>query len=356
MADQSQKTEKASQRQLENARNRGDFPAAREFVAAMQFYAFVAISASFFPQWMETLQQAMRSALREAFSMSLTATELPVILYRISAGVVRPLVLFGCLLLGLTFLLQMVATNMGVSLSKLSPQLERLNPSGRLGDLPSNNMAQLLQACLMAPIVCWLTWSLVRDRLVDLMRFPMLPIASSMATTGLLLRDSLRKSAMVLAIFGTAMLLRERSKYADRLRMSKQELADEAKEMGGNPHMKARIRKIQQDIRRKHMMRDVATATAIVTNPTHYAVAIRYDQASMAAPLVVAKGKNFLAARIRQRATENLIPIIENPPLAQALYKSVDVGQEIPPHLYRAVAEILAYIFKLMNPVPRRSM
>jgi flagellar biosynthetic protein FlhB len=96
------------------------------------------------------------------------------------------------------------------------------------------------------------------------------------------------------------------------------------------------------------MMRNVATATAVVVNPTHYAVAILYEQGSMAAPKVVAKGKNYLAARIRQRAIENQVPIIENPPLAQTLYKSVDVGQEIPAHLYRAVAEILAYIFKLM--------
>jgi flagellar biosynthetic protein FlhB len=102
-------------------------------------------------------------------------------------------------------------------------------------------------------------------------------------------------------------------------------------------------------MRRKNMMREVATATAVIVNPTHYSVAIRYEQGVMAAPLVVAKGKNYLAARIRLRAIENQVPIIENPPLAQALYKSVDVGQEIPAHLYRAVAEILAYIFKLMG-------
>jgi flagellar biosynthetic protein FlhB len=112
---------------------------------------------------------------------------------------------------------------------------------------------------------------------------------------------------------------------------------------------------MQRDMRRKNMMREVAKATAIIVNPTHYAVAIRYDQGAMTAPQVVAKGKNYLAARIRERARENQVPIIENPPLAQALYKSVEVGQEIPPHLYRAVAEILAYIFKLMNPNARRT-
>jgi len=97
------------------------------------------------------------------------------------------------------------------------------------------------------------------------------------------------------------------------------------------------------------MMKEVPKATAIVVNPTHFSVAIRYQMDTMAAPLVVAKGKNYLAARIRQLAVQHQVPIIENPPLAQALYKSVEIGQEIPPHLYRAVAEILAYIFKLMN-------
>ena len=130
--------------------------------------------------------------------------------------------------------------------------------------------------------------------------------------------------------------------------MSKQDIREEAKDSEGNPQTKARIRRIQRDMRRRNMMREIAKATAVIVNPTHYAVAIKYEQGVMAAPQVVAKGKNYLAARIRQRAIENQVPIIENPPLAQALYKSVDVGQEIPAHLYRAVAEILAYIFKLM--------
>ena len=119
--------------------------------------------------------------------------------------------------------------------------------------------------------------------------------------------------------------------------------------MEGNPQMKARIRRLQRDRARRQMMKEVPTATAVVVNPTHYAVAIRYQMDGMAAPLVVAKGKNYPARRIREKAVEHQVPIIENPPLAQALYKSVEVGQEIPPHLYRAVAEVLAYIFKLMN-------
>jgi flagellar biosynthetic protein FlhB len=117
----------------------------------------------------------------------------------------------------------------------------------------------------------------------------------------------------------------------------------------GNPQMKQRVRRIQRDRARKQMMKQVPTATAVIVNPTHFAVAIRYRMESQAAPMVVAKGKNYLALRIKQKAIENQVPIIENPWLAQALYASAEVGQEIPPQLYRAVAEILAYIYKLMN-------
>jgi flagellar biosynthesis protein FlhB len=138
-------------------------------------------------------------------------------------------------------------------------------------------------------------------------------------------------------------------RHSKDLRMTKQEVREEMKDVEGNPQMKARIRRLQRDRARKQMMKEVPTATAVITNPTHFAVAIRYQIDSMAAPTVVAKGKNYLAMRIKQKAIDHQVPVVENPPLAQALYKSVDVGQEIPPHLYRAVAEILAYIFKLMN-------
>jgi flagellar biosynthetic protein FlhB len=110
-----------------------------------------------------------------------------------------------------------------------------------------------------------------------------------------------------------------------------------------------RIRRLQRDLARRNMMKEIPKATAVIVNPTHYAVAIRYSLESSAAPKVVAKGRNYLAARIRAKAIENQVPIVENPPLAQALYKSVEVGQEIPAHLYRAVAEILAYIYRLMG-------
>jgi len=142
-------------------------------------------------------------------------------------------------------------------------------------------------------------------------------------------------------------LFRQKRKFMKDLRMTKHEVTEESKENEGNPLIKGKIRRLQRDLARRRMMQNVATATAVIVNPTHYAVALRYDHETMATPMVVAKGKNYLALRIRQRALENNIPLVENPPLAQALYKGVDVGKEIPAHLYRAVAEVLAYIYRL---------
>jgi flagellar biosynthetic protein FlhB len=205
----------------------------------------------------------------------------------------------------------------------------------------------------MIPLMFWLTYALVRDRLPELLRLPLMPVASGAMAAGGLIKDALQRASFVLVGLGAVMLVRERGRYSKRMRMSKQEIRDESKETDGNPHTKARVRRLQRDMRRRNMMKDIAKATAVIVNPTHYAVALQYEQGVMTAPKVIGKGKNYLAARIRQRAIQNQIPIIENPPLAQALYKSVDVGQDIPPHLYRAVAEILAYIFKIMGKAGR---
>jgi flagellar biosynthetic protein FlhB len=131
--------------------------------------------------------------------------------------------------------------------------------------------------------------------------------------------------------------------------MTRQEIRDEHKENEGDPHIKARVRRLRRDLLRRRMMQEVPRATAVIVNPTHYAIAIRYDSGAMASPKVVAKGRNYVAQKIRQIANDNEVPIVENPPLARALYTAVEVGSEIPPDFYRAVAEILAYVYRIMG-------
>ena len=353
MPDNSERTEKATPHRLRKAREEGQFPAAREFVSAVQFFAYVALAGAYFPKWIDSVKAALRMGLRQAFPdglspSALTPGDLILMMLRLSDAVLRPLAYLGLAMLAVTIFFQMVSTNMGFSFARLAPKFNRLNPVQRLKELPGNNLWNFFQALVMMPVIFWLTWSLVRSRLPELLHLPLLPVASAASMAGFLLKDALKKAAFVLILLGIVMLIRERSRYGKRMRMTKEDIREEFKETEGNPQTKARVRRIQRDIRRRNMMKDVANATAVVVNPTHYAVALKYEQGIMAAPQVIAKGKNYLAARIRQRAVENQVPIIENPPLAQALYKSVEIGQEIPAHLYRAVAEILAYIFKLM--------
>ena len=150
-------------------------------------------------------------------------------------------------------------------------------------------------------------------------------------------------------VWGAIDLFRQKKRYSNQLKMTKQEVKLEYRQSEGSPEIKMRIRRLRHEILRRRMMAEVPKATAIVVNPTHYAVALRYEHLAMAAPKVVAMGKNFMALRIRELARQHQIPIIENPPLAQALYKNCEVGQEIPANLYKAVAEVLAYVFKILN-------
>ena len=131
--------------------------------------------------------------------------------------------------------------------------------------------------------------------------------------------------------------------------MTRQEVKDELKETEGRPEVRARIRNLQQEVARRRMMEAVPDADVVITNPTHFAVAIRYDDARMGAPKVVAKGKDLLAARIREIAEEHRVPQFSAPPLARALYRSTKIGQEIPTGLYTAVAQVLAYIFRIRD-------
>src|SRR5690606_24025638 len=143
------------------------------------------------------------------------------------------------------------------------------------------------------------------------------------------------RMAALVGLFGAVEFIRHRWIYHRDLSMTKQEVRDEQKQNEGDPHIKARVRRIRRDMLRRQMMQEVPTATAVIVNPTHYAVAIRYDIETMASPVVVAKGRNYIAAKIRQLAIENGVTIVENPPLARALFDSVEIGREIPPDFYR---------------------
>ena len=349
MADQSGKTEQPTQRRVEKARKEGQFPAAREFVAALQFMLFLGLLGAGGARWFQGFREATRAMLSLAFSPDLTPETLSSLVWTLFRRQFLPLAFTGAAVIVLTLALRLATTKFGWSLKKLSPDPARLNPLARLKELPRNNLNSLLEALVLLPLFLAAVYAIARHKLETLMALPATSVEYATGFIAGSLMELFWKAAGLFLVFGSVDLFRQLRRYRQELRMSKQEIREEMKESEGNPQMKARIRRMQRDRARRQMMKEVPNATAVVVNPTHFAVAIRYQLETMAAPVVVAKGKNYLALRIRMKAIQNQVPIIENPPLAQALYKSVEVGQEIPPHLYRAVAEILAYIFKLMK-------
>jgi flagellar biosynthetic protein FlhB len=349
MADQSGKTEQPTQRKLEKARKEGQFASAREFISALQFLVFLALLSAGGAKWFAQFRQTARALFRLAFRPELHAEDLLHAAYQVVQQHILPIVIAGLGIASATVGFRLVTTQFGFSLQKLMPDGARFNPLARLRELPKQNLPALGQAIVLIPVFLWAVYAVARDKLDSLVALPLQSVESGVRFIGASMMDLFWKAAGLFLVFGCVDLFRHMRRHKQDLRMSKQEVREEMKEVEGNPQMKARIRRLQRDRARKQMMKEVPKATAVITNPTHFAVAIKYSLDSMAAPTVVAKGKNYLALRIKQKAIDNQVPIIENPPLAQALYKSVDVGQEIPPHLYRAVAEILAYIFKLMN-------
>jgi len=346
VADQGQRTEQATPKRLEKARKEGQYASGRDFVSAMQFLTFVALLNAWGGQWFAELCKAMRQTLVAAFSANPQPTEIGRHMLMHMAELLAPA---GGVLLLATLAMQFVVTRLGVNLKRLAPDFKRLNPLTRMKELPRQNVPAMLRAVVMLPLFGMAVYGIVRDNLLAYEALPFRTVESGFRQACASLGALLWKGAAVFLVFGLVDLFRQRRRYAKDLRMSKQEIRDEVKDTEGNPQMKARVRRIQRDRLRHTMMKEVPKATAVIVNPTHYAVALRYSLDSMATPLVVAKGKNYLAQRIRQRAMEHQVPIIENPPLARALYGSVEVGQEIPAHLYRAVAEVLAYVYKLMN-------
>jgi flagellar biosynthetic protein FlhB len=344
-----EKTEKATQHRLVKARREGKFASSKDFVSGLQFTVFVILLVESGQQLIGNLKQATRTLFSQAFRPDLSPAALTAVLHQSFAQTMYPLAATsGVLVLtGLAF--QLTSTGFGMSLHGLTPKTSNFNPISKLKSAPQKGFASAMQAvALLLMFSFTLYWVTARD-LNRMLLVPLSSLETGVAEMRSLCLTVLWKAAAFFLLFGMIDFARQKRRFSKQMKMSKQDVREEQKQTEGNPQIKMRIRRLQRDTRRRRMMEDVKTATALIVNPTHYAVAIRYHHETMAAPVVVAKGKNYLAGRIRARALSHQIPLVENPPLAQALYKSVEVGQQIPPHLYRAVAEILAYILRLMG-------
>ncbi|HTW57916.1 MAG TPA: EscU/YscU/HrcU family type III secretion system export apparatus switch protein [Terriglobales bacterium] len=341
MADQN-KTERATPRRRQKAREQGQIARSRDLVAALG-----AITAVMALSWqLPAFAADWRGLLRRELEAAATHPDQLLPVWR------NHLTIFHGVMLAAS-LSWLVATVGGVAQgglvfapAALQPSLDRLNPASRLGQLFSlSAVSRMLKSLLPTVAIVGLTASLLAR---DWDQLPGLLHASGHSlvgfTTGRMF-ELAWKAALVLLAWSAADYFFERQRHENDLKMSRQDLRDEFKETEGNPAVKQRIRRLQRQARRRRMLKDVERAAVVITNPTEFAIALEFNM-EMPAPVVVAKGRNLLAEQIREVALWHGIPLVENPPLAHALYRVVEVGQAIPPQLYAVVAEILAAIWR----------
>lgn len=228
----------------------------------------------------------------------------------------------------------------------LTPKPERMSPAAKLKQMFSlAGLSGILKSSLPFAVIVWIGVSTVSKRWETIVHASELGVRAYAGFMASAMGELIWKSGLVLVAWAGVDYLLVWKKLEGDLMMSRQDLKDEAKQTEGNPAIKGRIRRLQRSLRRRQMLRDTEKASVVITNPTHFAVALRYEM-TMDAPVVMAKGRDFLAQEIKEVARWHGIPVLENPPLAQALYRTVEVGQPIPAALYAAVAEILAFVFR----------
>jgi flagellar biosynthetic protein FlhB len=232
--------------------------------------------------------------------------------------------------------------------SLLSLNWSRLNPSSGMKRLsPGQSGVETLKAMVIFAVVATLTWKATRAMVIAAPQFPWMPPADAAAATWDHIKGLLLRVGWFLAAIAMADYAWQRYRLMQSLKMSKQEIKDEHRQNEGSGEVKGRIRRLQHEMSRRRMLRDVSKATVVITNPTHFAVALEYKRDEMMAPKVLAKGADHLALKIRERALQHGIPIIENKPLARSLYATAEVGETIPGPLFAAVAEVLAYLVRV---------
>ncbi len=351
--DGGERTEQPTARRLEEAREEGRIARSADLNAAIVLLGGLVLFKIFGSDLLDSL---LRLVLAIGGAGALSGADLTnhtLQLGRLAAQALAPLLI---LLMVVALVGTALQSGVPISFTRLRPRLDHLNPLNGIRRLCSLESVVRLGMGLLkmaaVGLVAYVTLSGQVDALLGLGLLE--PLAALGAAGDLLYRLTLRMGVALL-ILALLDYLYQRWNWWRRLKMTKQEVRDELKRMDGDPHIKSRRRQLQLKLALQRIHLDVPKADVVVTNPTEFAVALKYDEAEMAAPRVVAKGKDFLALRIRQVAAQHGVPIVERPPLARALYAAVEVGQDVPPAFYRAVAEVLAYVYRLTGKAARRS-
>lgn len=345
-----EKTEPATPKRRHEMRQKGQIPRSKELVTAIlllaSFFSMKVLSRYIFADMVVAMRQFL-SFPKDINSKFTTANIMEMFLQCafIMAKVLAPILL----IIALVIIVVNYAQVGSVFTSKpLMPSLNKLNPVEGFKRLFSkHSFVELLKSVLKIGIIGYIVFDYVKGNYEIIPELLNMNIESSFVFIGNTIINVGIRAAVVLLILSVFDYGFQIWDYEKNIRMSKQEIKDEYKMIEGNPQIKSKIREKQRQMALRRMMSEVPHADVIITNPTHYAIAVKYDAEASDAPLVTAKGKDLIAQRIKDTARENRIPVVENKPLAQALYKSVDIGGNIPSELYKAVAEVLAYVYSL---------
>lgn len=263
--------------------------------------------------------------------------------------IMLPFMAFGFVV---TLLVSIVQVGWKVSTKPMKPELSKLNPlNGFKRIFSKDSLFELVKSILKIVIIIYIAYTSIKDNANDLFALYDLGLNQAVALVGTLIINTGIKISIVYLVIGLADFIYQKHKFNEDMKMTKQEIKEEFKNTEGNPEIKGRQRQRMREASQRRMMQDVPKADVVITNPTHLAIAVQYDPEVAKAPVVLAKGADYVAMKIREAAKEHNVEIIENKPLAHSLYGSVEIGQEIPPELYHPVAEILAMLQKYKNKV-----
>ncbi len=346
--EQDQKTEQPTGKRLDEAREEGKLPISRELASWILFLGVLIVVAWLAPPMTEKMLMILRFFIEMPHSITLEDRGLQTLIFQTLTQIALATGFIFAVLAVAAVAGTMVQTGLFYSFTNITPDITRLSPMNGIRRLFSVSALVELGKSFGKMVV-----------LGTAVFFILLPIIGS--TPGMIGRSvpdvlaylhhqAIHLIVILLLIFSfiaIADLFYQRYSYFKSLRMTKAEVKDEFRQQEGDPMIKSRLRQIRIDKARKRMIAQVPKADVVVTNPTHYAVALQYDSGKMGAPVVVAKGINLIADRIREVAEEHRIPLVSNPPLARILYDTVDVDHQIPTQHYRAVAEVISYVYKL---------
>lgn len=346
--DAQEKTESATPKRLEDARRKGQIPRSRDLSTAAVTMSAAAALYMMGDQIAGKMYAFMERSLTLSREQALDSTQMiPSLTSAAVDGLKMCAPVLGIICLA-AILAPLALGGWSFSTEALMPQFSRLNPlEGVKRMFSMRAVIELIKTLAKFGIVGLVAVFVLWNDVTTLLNLGQEPLHQAIAHTVSLSGKALIAITSGLLIIAGIDVPYQLYTYAKQLKMSRQEIREEHKESEGSPEVKGRIRQLQQQMARQRMMQDVPKADVIVTNPTHFAVALRYDEGRMRAPIVVAKGADLVAARIREIAAENNVPIFEAPPLARVLYKNVDIGGEIPSTVYQAVAQVLTYVFQL---------